>query len=439
MTRRDFERMAAGLIIGGCVATLIAQTGRTRAPLRYEFLRGGKLVAHQIVTSSGSVISGRFEGDDRGRAWGFDESTTLDAGGIPMAIALTGTGPDGQLVSDQYRTDGGTVTWRNAAESGSSQATRRFYLTMPIFDGHVAAMPNELGVLTRALLASPTRTLQLAPAGIATVRRVGAMSVSGHSETKQIVQYEVLGLDYAPFEIWLEPDGALFAAFTAGTIVREGWADVVPALLAAQRTALQTDAEALERQIARRPSGPFAFVHARLFDPRTMSSRDRMTVVVNGRTIGAVGADGTVRVRHPHLPWPCRTSWMASQTPAARRRRHQRFDGQDVLGRRRSAHVRHRTAGAAGGRGRRLLSAGRARRSPRSDGRVARAVAIKQVRADSSWFTVEAERIVTMTRTKRIRFTQQWLIGDVAIVPRHPCAAPPGSCARIDIDSARNG
>jgi imidazolonepropionase-like amidohydrolase len=110
------------------------------------------------------------------------------------------------------------------------------------------------------------------------------------------VQYEIRGLDYAPFQIWLQPDGTLFAAFTAGTIVREGWNDVVPALLAARDAALRADEEALQRQIAQPRVGPLAFMHARVFDPRTMSVRERMTVVVNGRTIDAVGADGTVRL-----------------------------------------------------------------------------------------------------------------------------------------------
>jgi len=167
---------------------------------------------------------------------------------------------------------------------------------MPVLEGQIAAVPEELARLTRALLAAPTRSVALVPAGAATVRQVRPMSISGKNGAKQVVQYEVSGLEYGPLQIWLEPNGTLFAAFSAGTIVREGWSDTVPALVAAQRAAVTTNLNGLARHLSRRPSASIAFVHARLFDPRSMSARSGMTVVVHGRTIEGVGKDGTVRV-----------------------------------------------------------------------------------------------------------------------------------------------
>lgn len=293
-------KIAIGLCLAGFATTLVARAGcdgqSARPPLRYEFLRGGQVVGHQTVDRDGSTVTARFDGTDGGRPWGVAESATLDANGIPVSVDVTGTDAAGHPIRDRYQTAGGRATWHNDAESGSGPAPRRFYLTMPVLEGQMAAMPDELARLTRALLASPTRSLALAPAGAATVRYIGTISVCGTNGAKQVVQYEIRGLDYAPFQIWLEPDGTLFAVFTAGTIVREGWKDVVPALLAAQRATLQTSLDALARQIPRRPSGSFALVHARLFDPRSMSARTGMTVVVNGRTIEAVGKDGAVRV-----------------------------------------------------------------------------------------------------------------------------------------------
>ncbi len=290
-------KLAIGLFVAGLAATLAAQHGDRRSARpsrRYEFLRGGQVVGHQTVDSNGSTVTARFDGTDGGRPWGFDESATLDTNGIPVSVDVTGIDGAGQSIRDRYHTTGGTATWHNDAESGSGPASHRFYLTMPVLEGQMAAMPDELGRLTRALLVSPTRSLALAPAGAAIVRQIGPVSVSGRNGAKEVVQYQIRGLDYAPFQIWLEPDGTLFAAFTAGTIVREGWNDVVPALLAARDSALRADEEALQRQIAQPRTRPLAFVHARVFDPRTMSVRERMTVVVNGRTIDAVGADGTV-------------------------------------------------------------------------------------------------------------------------------------------------
>jgi imidazolonepropionase-like amidohydrolase len=299
MATRNVET-AAALFIASLAATVMAQTapngGPSRALLRYDFVRGGNVIGHLTVNGDDSARTARFDGDDGGRSWGFDESARLDRDGIPTSITMAGTDASGQPVRDQYQAEGHTGTWRNDAESGSAPAARRFYLTMPVLEGQIAAMPDELGRLARALLASPTHSLALAPAGSATVRRLGSLPVSGRAGAKQVEQYEILGLDYAPFQIWLEADGTLFAAFTAGTIVREGWTDVVPALQAAQTVALRHHVTALKAEMDRPRAGPFAFVHARVFDPRTGSAQGRMTVVVDGRTIQAVGADGTVRL-----------------------------------------------------------------------------------------------------------------------------------------------
>jgi imidazolonepropionase-like amidohydrolase len=299
MATRSVEK-AIGLSVAAVAAVLAAQTPpateSARASLEYTFLRGGRIFGRETVSTEHSTVTARFEGDDRNHSWGFDESATLNERGIPTSEAVSGTAPGGEPVRDQYQITGATATWRNDAESGSVSPARRFYLTMPVLEGQIAAMPDELGRLARALLASPTHTLSLAPAGAATIRRIGELSVSGTGGTKQVVQYEIRGLDYAPLQIWLERDGTLFAVFTAGTLIREGWADVVPALLAAQTAALRDDAAALVRRVSQPRPGLLAFVHTRVFDPRTLLARNRMTVVVNGGSIEAVGADGTVRL-----------------------------------------------------------------------------------------------------------------------------------------------
>lgn len=296
MTFAHEKQFAALAAVGSVLLVLAVPASSTEGmSLKYEFLRGGRVVGHETTDGARVSTSARFYGEINGQPWEFEESARLDGDGVPTSVTLRGRDSSGHAVSDEYRADGAVARWRNDAEAGSSRAHRAFYLTMPILEGQVCAIPEELARLSRALLASPAHTLPLSPTGNATLRRVGALTVSGVLGAKDLVQFEILGLDYSPFEIWLEADGTLFAAFTAGTIVREGWSDVVPALLTARNRTLRDDAAALPQQVQPR-SAPFAFVHARLFDSRTGSTLEAMTVVVSGRRIEAVGRDGSPSV-----------------------------------------------------------------------------------------------------------------------------------------------
>src|ERR1700730_14786151 len=106
MAKRDVET-AAALFIAALAATVMAQTapsgGPSRALLRYDFVRGGHVIGHLTVNGDDSARTARFDGDDGGRSWGFDESARLDRDGIPTSVTVIGTNLSGQPVRDQYQ------------------------------------------------------------------------------------------------------------------------------------------------------------------------------------------------------------------------------------------------------------------------------------------------------------------------------------------------
>jgi hypothetical protein len=289
--RTDVVKLAAivAAVAGGLSASANTRQASGAGAIEYEFLRGGSPFGRETVVRTPGGVRVRFATNRPDGGWRFDETITLNTRGVPTDLVLTGVDQSGHPVSDRYQRIGQTATWTNFAGRGSSSDASRVYLSMPILEGQITGVPEELGLLARALLAAPGRTLRLSPAGAVTLRSVGTVTVVGRQGERALDQFEIMGLDYAPVQVWLDADRTLFAVFTGGTLVRAGWSDVAPALLSAQAATLEADAE---RTAPRPRTGAFAFVHARVFDPRTESTRPSMTVLVKGRTIAAVEPDG---------------------------------------------------------------------------------------------------------------------------------------------------
>ena len=76
----------------------------------------------------------------------------------------------------------------------------------------------------------------------------------------------------------------------------EGWEAVAPELLAAQEDKLNALRRAQAARLRQVPKGPLLFEHANLFDAESGAMKPGSSVLVEGNTIRAVGADGTVEV-----------------------------------------------------------------------------------------------------------------------------------------------
>jgi cytosine/adenosine deaminase-related metal-dependent hydrolase len=147
------------------------------------------------------------------------------------------------------------------------------------------------------LLKTPDRKIALLPEGQASLERLGELTLTGASGTRQVTAYEINGVGFEPEAVWLDADGSFFASVASwGSFVREGWEDGVPKLLEYQDK--RANARTLEtaRALTRKPAGPVAIVNANLFDTETGKSAPGTTVVFEGNRIKAVGKDGQVKI-----------------------------------------------------------------------------------------------------------------------------------------------
>ncbi len=276
--------LGIGLGLAGAAAA-------TADPLRYTVLLSGNKAGQHTWESVGGEIVLKFRYNDRGRGPDITERIKLDSTGLPQTVSITGHDYLKNPVRETFERGAGArgrATWSNQAEKGDSDAAGAFYLT---FNG----APGELGLLARALLARPDGRLPLLPAGEARLERTGEEAVEGAAGRRAVVQYTLAGISFAPFPLWLESDGTFFGVVDPWfSVVREGYEDAIPNLVAAQEATTDRGWRALAARAARRPKGPLVVRNARLFDSQTLAVREATTVLLDGERIVAVGADNEV-------------------------------------------------------------------------------------------------------------------------------------------------
>ena len=234
-----------------------------------------------------------FEYNDRGRGPSLTERVVLGANGIPTLIETGGHDYLKNPVNERFSLVDRNASWKNSAEQGTRAlpaGAAAFYLS---FDG----APGELGLLARALLSAPNRTLKLLPAGEARIERVGTLEVEANGSTCSLTHYEICGLSFTPSPLWLDGNGELFAQGSGWvTIVREGWESATKTLLTAQSQRTDTLQETWARTLPRKPRGPLVFAHCRMFDAEAARTIPNTTIVVRGDRIAQVGQDGSVPI-----------------------------------------------------------------------------------------------------------------------------------------------
>jgi imidazolonepropionase-like amidohydrolase len=275
------------------LALLIASPAVAAPPaaaIRYTQLTADRLSGALVATSAGPAIwDYDYEFNDRGRGPKTHTRIRFD-GRIPVSVAISGNDYLKQPVDEHYELADHHARWWSGAEKGEAA------VDAPAVYVSLDGPPIEIGLLARALLASPTGKLRLLPAGEARLERVATVTVEAGA-TRAVSLYFVHGLGLYPASVWLDADGEYFASLyvRSGTI-REGWEKVAPRLLAIEQAEETRRARAVAEAAARRPSGGVAIVGVSLFDSVAARLLPKQTVVIAGQRIVAVGADGTVPI-----------------------------------------------------------------------------------------------------------------------------------------------
>jgi len=255
---------------------------------RYTFLLAGNKAGLMAVWNTPDGARHNFFAfNDRGRGPSVLTRMVLDGAGIPAQVDATGNDYFKGPVNEHFRL-GGTplrASWINKAEKGERQLTGpAFYVPID------ATLGSELAA---ALLAAPGGRLPLLPEGEARIERVLDRPVEMGGKKQMVTLYEIAGLSFTPYPLWLDAGRNLFTAGSDwAVLLREGAEGAWPALLEAQKARGASRGEDVARKLAHRPAKELVIQHARMFDSETMKVRDGISVLISGSRIEAVAPDG---------------------------------------------------------------------------------------------------------------------------------------------------
>jgi len=273
--RRGLAAFASLILITGAVPVL-AHDDDVR-------IHGVAVGSQKLQALPGGAMQADYGFSERGRGDSIHARWTLDAHGLPATYDAAGNDYWKVPLTEHFEVAAGRASWTNRIESGSAAWTAPGAFYLP-----ANAPPEFMGVLARALLKAPGRRIRLLPAGEAWLERGARVGAGGHALTL----YRIGGIEFTPVPVWLDETGA-----TAAVI--DDWFEVLSGrtkpqlakLQAAQGAADQAWSAALARRLAHVPAGALVIRHARLFDPRDLTVRADMRVLVRGGRIVRVDPD----------------------------------------------------------------------------------------------------------------------------------------------------
>ena len=228
--------------------------------------------------------------NDRGRGDHITATWKLDAAGVPTEYEGHGNNYMKAPIEERFEVKDGKARWKNRSEQGEQAITgEAFYIP--------ANAPSEFsGVLARALLKAPDHKLSLLPAGEASIQESGKVSVDGASGKVELIQYRITGLGFTPQTIWLDHDGNTAASISGWfSVIPAQYEPAIPQLQAAQQAADNAWSGRLAHQLARVPKGDLVIRNACLFDPRDLSVKPGMSVLVRGDRVVRVALDADMK------------------------------------------------------------------------------------------------------------------------------------------------
>ena len=252
---------------------------------RYSVIFGGVNVGHLIADRQGDLTRIDYDYKENGRGPTQTEFIRLDANGLPSEWAVTGTTTFGSKVAEHFIRKGAHAEWTDSAGKGSASIRNSsLYVAQ-------SGSPFSDGIYARALLKIADRQLPALPGGVLRLEKGETLTVQGDAGPVEVTRYDVSGIDLTPDTILLDSNGELFASVDpVSIVVRAGYEGEEQRL---RQLASEWSTQRLvniEHEVAHHYAGPVRIRNVRLFDPKTSSLSEPVSVLVKDREISAVEA-----------------------------------------------------------------------------------------------------------------------------------------------------
>ncbi len=147
------------------------------------------------------------------------ENLQLDGKGLPVKFESSGTSAFGAPIAESFSYVDGVGRWSGNKDEGMLQSTQpRFYV--PADEAGAASY-----ALMKALLASPTQSVELFPSGTARLDALKTVTITNGSNSEQVTLYAISGLAFNPSFGWFDKNGHYFAQDFSGfmRVIRDGY------------------------------------------------------------------------------------------------------------------------------------------------------------------------------------------------------------------------
>lgn len=275
---------AAGEPVASEFRQQLIQTGLPAdlvTPARYSVVMSGAIKGElSVMPATGRERRTTLKFDDRGRGPEVTIVSRYDERGMLLDYQLQGLSYAKRPIQETFAVTNGTARWTSNADTGEAEA-KGYYLPNE-------ANAEDMAALARALLAAKS-DLALLPAGNAHIEKTEQLTVSGANGAMNVTLYLLSGIQLQAQPLWLDSDLELFAsASTWQSLVREGFENTLPELIAAQDKVLSSARIAKAKELRKEPQRPVLIRNARMFDAERRVMKPGMSVLVKGDRIVAV-------------------------------------------------------------------------------------------------------------------------------------------------------
>ncbi len=269
----------------GLIFSLAGSTLAQADSARFSVIFGGTHVGHLTAERQGDQTRIDYEYKENGRGPTQTETIRLDANGLPSEWAVTGTTTFGSKVAEHFIRKGSRAEWTDSTGKGSASIRNSSVYVAQ------SGSPFSDGIYARALLKIADKQLPALPGGVLRLEKGETITVQGDAGPVEVTRYDVSGIDLTPDTILLDSSGELFASVDPVFImVRAGYEGEEQRL---RQLAAEWSTQRLvniEHEVAHHYAGPVRIRNVRLFDPKTSSLSEPVSVLVKDREISAVEA-----------------------------------------------------------------------------------------------------------------------------------------------------
>ena len=249
----------------------------------YSYIFGEKKVGHLTAETKGDLTTIDYDVKNNGRGPTIAESIALDAAGLPTEWTVKGTTTFGSKIAEHFLRKGSRGEWQDSTGKGHSTINApSIYLAQ-------SSSPWANGMYARALLKTSGMQLPALPGGVLRLEKGETLNVQGGGGPLQVTRYDLIGIDLDPEMILLDSANNLFADVDASSIlVRAGYEGEEKRLRDMAAAWSSERFVKIEHEVAHHYAGPIRIRNVRLFDPKSSSLTDAVSVLVQGKVIAAV-------------------------------------------------------------------------------------------------------------------------------------------------------